>query len=75
MAESKVRTAVAALEERLQDLGAAGSAPATPSLQGVDLHPAVRAVAGELFRDGHFANAVENACKALNDLQRITSGV
>jgi hypothetical protein len=38
------------------------------------LHPTIEAAAGQLFRDGHYANAVENACKALNALIQSKAG-
>ena len=50
--------------------------PGVPrSLEGNDLHPQIEAAAGQHFRDGHHANAVENACKALNNLIQSKSGV
>jgi len=39
------------------------------------LHPAIEQAAGQLFRDGHYANAVEDAVKALNELVRLNSGI
>jgi uncharacterized protein (TIGR02391 family) len=66
--------AVKFINERLTDLGA-GTQSGTPrSLAGMDLHPAIEQAAAQLFRDGHFANAVENACKALNNLVQMKSG-
>lgn len=42
---------------------------------GLDLHPEVARAASQLFRDGHYANAVEAAVKALNGLVRLRSGL
>jgi len=62
------------INERLADHGV-GTQSGTPrSLAGIDLHPAIEQAAAQLFRDGHFANAVENACKALNNLVQMKSG-
>lgn len=65
--------ALESLAERLEVIalapGVAGSAPATPE-ELVEiwslLHQRVRAAAQERFRDGHYADAVEAALKALN---------
>jgi uncharacterized protein (TIGR02391 family) len=38
------------------------------------LHPAIRDATHKLFLDGHYTNAVENACKALDDMVRNRSG-
>lgn len=40
----------------------------------MDLHRAIDDAAGQLYRDGHFANAIEDAVKALNNLVRLRSG-
>lgn len=62
----------------LETLGDAGRTTAGKSLrayEGLELHPAIERAAGQLFRDGHYANAVEDAVKALNALVRMNSGV
>src|ERR1700732_2722738 len=38
------------------------------------IHVDIRSSAYQLFADGHYANAVENACKMLEDLVRKRSG-
>lgn len=43
--------------------------------QGLDLHPAVADAASELYVDGHYSNAIEDAVKALNNLVRLKSGL
>ena len=43
--------------------------------EGLDLHPEIARAATKLFRDGHYANAVEAAVKALNNLVRLRSGL
>ncbi len=39
-----------------------------------DLHPDIEQGAGKLFRDGHYAEAVEHACNALNAAVKFRSG-
>jgi uncharacterized protein (TIGR02391 family) len=71
----KLESAVKFINEKLADhLGASAQSGMPRSLVGVDLHPAIEQAAAQLFRDGHFANAVENACKALNNLVQMKSG-
>jgi uncharacterized protein (TIGR02391 family) len=42
--------------------------------EGLDLHPEIARAAGDLYRGGHYANAIEDAVKVLNDLVRMRSG-
>jgi uncharacterized protein (TIGR02391 family) len=68
--------AVTALTERLEDLGAGSPAErALRAYEGLELHAEIERAAGQLYRDGHYANAVEDAVKALNALVRMRSGV
>ena len=54
---------------------ASPAARALRAYEGLDLHPEIsRAVSG-LYHDGHYANAVEDAVKALNGLVRLRSGL
>jgi len=62
----------------LEELGDAGLTSAGKTLkayEGLELHPEIERVASNLYRDGHYANAVEDATKALNALVRMRSGV
>lgn len=62
----------------LEELGDAGETATGKSLkayEGLELHPGIERAAGKLFRDGHYANAVEDAAKALNALVKMNSGV
>lgn len=70
---------VTALKER-PDFGEQpnGTSVATKILrayEGLDLHPEIARAASQLYRDGHYANAIEDAVKALNGLVRLRSGV
>lgn len=41
--------------------------------EGLDLHPEIERAVSQLYRDGHYANAVEVSVKALNSLVRLRS--
>lgn len=60
--------------EELQDAGRTSTGKTLKAYEGLELHPAIERAAGQLFRDGHYANAVEDAVKALNALVRLNSG-
>lgn len=70
----KLETAISTLEEKLSDasISAGGLTPLT--LEGCDFHQATKAACGRLYRDQHYAEAVEAACKALNAQVQIKSG-
>lgn len=61
--------------EELGDAGQTSTGKTLKAYEGLELHPAIERAAGKLFRDGHYANAVEDAVKALNALVRLNSGV
>lgn len=61
--------------EELADAGRSTPGKTLKAYEGMELHPAIERAAGQLFRDGHYANAVEDAAKALNALVRLNSGV
>ncbi len=61
-------------KEELGDLGESDSGRALRAIEGLDLHSEIERAAGKLYRDGHYANAVEDACKALNALVKLRSG-
>ena len=63
--------------EELADAGIGGT-PASKALkayEGLDLHPEIERAAGQLYRDAHYANAIEDSVKALNAFVRLRSGV
>jgi uncharacterized protein (TIGR02391 family) len=43
--------------------------------EGLQLHAEIERAASRLYKDGHYANAVEAAVKALNGLVRLRSGL
>jgi uncharacterized protein (TIGR02391 family) len=66
---------VADFKEELGDLGETSATKALRAYEGLGIHPAIERASGQLYRDGHYANAVEDAVKALNALVRMNSGV
>lgn len=74
-ARSKLRTAIAIMREKLGDATAEdGPGRALRAYEGLDLHREIADAAGDVYRDGHYANSIEDAVKALNDLVRMRSG-
>jgi uncharacterized protein (TIGR02391 family) len=65
---------VALLKEHLGEEGGSPTDRAIRAYSNLDLHPEIARAASELYRDGHYANAIEDAVKALNDLVRMRSG-
>ena len=63
------------LTERLEDLGEAPGGQAIRAFDTYDLHPVVGGASSKLFRDGHYAEAIFAACKALNNVVQSASGI
>lgn len=61
-------------EEKIGDLETSSDGRALISLDSVDLHPQIRDAVYKLFKDGYYANAVEDGCKTLDALVKIKSG-
>jgi uncharacterized protein (TIGR02391 family) len=61
--------------EELGDAGLTSFGKTLKAYEGLELHPEIERAVGNLYRDGHYANAVEDATKALNALVRMRSGV
>ncbi len=74
-AKAHLETIKAGFLEELGDAGHTGTAKTLKAYEGLELHAAIERAAGKLFHDGHYANAVEDAVKALNALVRLNSGV
>lgn len=75
------RRAVALLRQEValmkEHLGGGGDGPIDRAIRAytnLDLHPEIARAASDLYRDGHYANAIEDAVKALNGLVRMRSG-
>lgn len=61
--------------EELGDARLTSSGKTLKAYEGLELHPKIERAVGDLYMDGHYANAVEDATKALNALVRMRSGV
>lgn len=65
----------AGFEEELEDAGISSASKSLKAYEGLELHPEIEHAAGNLYKDGHYANAIEDATKALNALVRMRSGI
>lgn len=61
--------------EELEDAGLTTSGRVLKAYEGLELHPAIERAVGNLFHDGHYSNAIEDAVKALNGIVRLNSGI
>ena len=71
---SNFSTIVELFREKLIDLGESPAGRAVRAFGELDLHPEIERAIAKLFRDGHYANAVEDACKVLDGMVKIRSG-
>ena len=67
-AAATLRAAIESLQEQLEDMGETLGGRAARTMEGLDLHPAIRDAALERHRDGHYADAILASCQALNNL-------
>jgi uncharacterized protein (TIGR02391 family) len=74
-AKAQLETIRSGFIEELQDSGLASTGKALKAYEGLELHSEIERAAGQLFKDGHYANAIEDAVKALNALVRLRSGI
>ena len=65
---------VALMKEQLGGDGGNPTDRAIRAYSNLDLHPEIGRSASALYQDGHYANAIEDAVKALNGLVRMRSG-
>jgi len=72
---SRIQAMIDLLSERLDDSGESGVSRALRAYEGLALHSEIQRAAGELYRNGHYANAIEDAVKALNAVVRLRSGL
>jgi uncharacterized protein (TIGR02391 family) len=72
-AVSRIDAMIQLLSERLENSGETGVARALRAYEGLALHPEIERAAGALYRDGHYANSIEDAVKALNGVVRLRS--
>ena len=70
-----LQTAVEMLDEKLEDLGESESGRAQRALAETALHQAIETASGDLYRNGHYADALLRACTALNTLIQTQTGI
>jgi len=73
-AASNLKTIIELFEEKLVDSDETPETRAARAFGDLDLHPEVARAVTKLFQDGHYANAVEDACKVLDLLVKMRSG-
>ena len=71
---SALKTIIELFREKLHDLGESPEGRANRAFAELDIHPELVRAVGKLFSDGHYANAIEDACKVLDGLVKIRSG-
>jgi uncharacterized protein (TIGR02391 family) len=70
-----IKAAIERLNEKLADADEDRADNVLRAYERLDLHPEIARTASRLYYDGHYANAVEAAVKALNALVRLRSGL
>jgi uncharacterized protein (TIGR02391 family) len=70
-----LRTLAGQFEENLEDAGIIGSEKPLKAYEGLQLHQAIDKASSRLFKNGHYANAIEDGVKALNNIVRLHSGI
>ena len=69
-AREDLENLIRGLEEKKADLAGDTTARVRSAFEGLDLHPRIAAVSTDLYRDGHYRNAVLDASVALVNLVR-----
>lgn len=67
-----LRTIIELFQEKLGESGDPTANP-TRALESLELHPQIADASVELFKGGHYANAIEDACKVLDLLVKMKS--
>lgn len=71
---SKLKTIIELFKEKLDDLSESDDGRALKAFSALDIHPEIERAVTKLFQNGHYSNAVEDACKVLDGLVKIRSG-
>src|SRR5690242_14892364 len=72
---TRIEAELAILRDRIEEGDGNSTTSTLRAYQGLELHSVIQDAAGELFRNGHYANAIEDAVKALNGWVRLRSGL
>jgi len=70
---ANLHTIIELFNEKLEDGGESATSKARRAFGDIDLHPEILRACTGLFMDGHYAEAVENACKVLDMLVKMRS--
>lgn len=70
---SNLQTIIDLFEEKLEDGEDSPAIRGRRAFGDLSLHPEIARVCSKLFEDGHYAQAVENACKVLDALVKLRS--
>jgi uncharacterized protein (TIGR02391 family) len=70
---ANLRTIIDLFQEKLAGGGESPEGRARRAFGDLELHPEIRRATAKLFEDGHYANAVEDACKVLDSLVQLRS--
>lgn len=71
---SSIEALISLFEEKLGAEGQDTTVRAKRAFKGLTLHPELEKAVTRLFDDGHYANAVEDACKVLDGIVKIRAG-
>ena len=71
---SKLKTIIELFEEKVGNLGESPDGRAKIAFDSLGIHPEIARAVTKLFTNGHYANAVEDACKVLDSLVKMRSG-
>ena len=71
---AKLQTIVGMFNDRISYLQETPDGRALKSFSDLDLHPEISQAICDLFKNGHYANAIEDSCKVLDALVKIRSG-
>ena len=71
---SNLNTIIELFTERLEITGESPVGRARNALAAFDIHPEIEKAVSSLFQNGHYGNAVEDACKVVDGLVKIRSG-
>lgn len=71
---TKVQAILSLFREKLDGLGETSGSRSIREAGALEFHPEIQRAVGDLFKNGHYANAVEDACKALDGFVKFRSG-
>jgi uncharacterized protein (TIGR02391 family) len=72
---AKLQSLITILTERVEEFNENAAITTITAYKGLNLHHEIARAASKLYQDGHYANAVEAAVKALNGLVRLRAGL